>query len=410
MLVDGTDLRRKIGCTVLEPQHAIGLLSQVAEALDAARAEGLIHRDVKPSNILISPSGHAYLADFGHRPRDLASGDELTEPGAIIGTWDYLWRKPERGVCGGSLGRRAGRPVLPGLRPCSKCLTGSDSVYPGRRRWWGTVGRSSAPAPRPRRPCSCRRSLPAADRGACGLRLAKDPPPVVSPRRRPSCWPRPRRRCSRVFDDQSRRSCAASPSACPPGPRPGPRISARSVRSHFHAGRTELVCPPLIRRPVACSPLPLTPGSAQLRGLTNAAWFHARGATRSSADLLRSGWRQQLGTRRNPWLLGRNVGLLASCSVLRARASSLALHRLTDPAESRRGGHKIIPAPPREPIRSARLAHRPRARLIDTDPAEPRAALSGSRPPASARRGGGRDSRWNLGAISRRRPPSTRGA
>jgi serine/threonine protein kinase len=67
--VDGTDLRERLADgRRLTPQGAVRIVAQVAAALDAAHARGLVHRDVKPANILITGaegSEHAYLADFG---------------------------------------------------------------------------------------------------------------------------------------------------------------------------------------------------------------------------------------------------------------------------------------------------------------------------------------------------------
>ena len=92
MLVDGRDLARTIAVLgPLDPELLITLIRQVASALDAAHAKQFVHRDVKPSNILLTSSDpqHAYLTDFGIA-KQLGGGDDLTKSSAWVGTVDYL--------------------------------------------------------------------------------------------------------------------------------------------------------------------------------------------------------------------------------------------------------------------------------------------------------------------------------
>jgi serine/threonine protein kinase len=87
--VAGTDLRRLLELEgPLEPARALNVLAQVAGALDAAHAHGLVHRDVKPANVLVDID-RAYLGDFGLTKRFDATGG-MTGVGQILGTVDYL--------------------------------------------------------------------------------------------------------------------------------------------------------------------------------------------------------------------------------------------------------------------------------------------------------------------------------
>lgn len=91
-LVRGTDLQSMIDKAALDPTHAVAIITQIAAALDAAHAEGLIHRDVKPENIIVTPADFAYLVDFGIA--EVMGDTRLTAAGAQIGSWAYM--APER--------------------------------------------------------------------------------------------------------------------------------------------------------------------------------------------------------------------------------------------------------------------------------------------------------------------------
>ncbi len=67
---------------------AMNVLASVAGALDAAHALGIVHRDVKPANVLMDPGPEVFLADFG-LARDM-NGEQLTVPGQVLGTIDYM--------------------------------------------------------------------------------------------------------------------------------------------------------------------------------------------------------------------------------------------------------------------------------------------------------------------------------
>ena len=91
-LVQGETLHGLLESGPIDPSRAVSIISQVGAALDAAHAEGLIHRDVKPANIIVTAADFAYLVDFGIA--QTAGDTKLTTAGTHIGSLDYM--APER--------------------------------------------------------------------------------------------------------------------------------------------------------------------------------------------------------------------------------------------------------------------------------------------------------------------------
>jgi tetratricopeptide (TPR) repeat protein len=87
--VAGPDLRQLLAAEHVSPARAVHILGQIAGALDAAHAAGLVHRDVKPANILVGAGDRAFLTDFG-LTRLAAATDGPTEQGEWVGSPDYI--------------------------------------------------------------------------------------------------------------------------------------------------------------------------------------------------------------------------------------------------------------------------------------------------------------------------------
>jgi tRNA A-37 threonylcarbamoyl transferase component Bud32 len=167
--VDGLDLRellRREGR--LDPERAVELLGEVAQALDAAHEVGLVHRDVKPGNILVAAADgeeHAYVCDFG-LARHVSSVGSLTGDRGFVGTVDYV---PPEQIEGGALDRRADVYSLGCV--LFECLTGAR---PFDRESELSVVFAHLNEPPPR-PSLLRPGLPTSFDGVIERALAKSP-------------------------------------------------------------------------------------------------------------------------------------------------------------------------------------------------------------------------------------------
>jgi YVTN family beta-propeller protein len=168
--VDGIDLAALLARDgPMAPEQALEIVGQVAGALDAAHTRGLVHRDVKPANVLLAVEDgavtHAYLADFGLTKR-IGGARGLTVSGQVLGTIDYV--APEQ-IEGGQVDGRADQYALGCV--LFECLTGT---VPFRRDGELAVLWAHVNDPPPRI-SEYRPDLPAALDDVIGRALAKAP-------------------------------------------------------------------------------------------------------------------------------------------------------------------------------------------------------------------------------------------
>jgi serine/threonine-protein kinase len=163
-LVEGRDLQEVLSEGPLEPARAVRIIEQVAKALQAAHKIGLVHRDVKPSNVLLDQEDFAYLIDFG-----IARGADqtrLTGTGAMIGSFHYM--APER-----FRAREADARADIYALACVlyECLTGSPP-FPGDSMESQVAGHLTDPPPQP---STTQSTVPPPFDAVIAKGMAKDP-------------------------------------------------------------------------------------------------------------------------------------------------------------------------------------------------------------------------------------------
>ncbi|HEY2504629.1 MAG TPA: serine/threonine-protein kinase PknH/PknJ [Mycobacterium sp.] len=164
-LIEGTDLDsvlKRFG--PLTPPRAVAIITQIASALDAAHAAGVMHRDVKPPNILVTREDFAYLVDFGIA--SATTDEKLTQLGTAVGTWKYM--APER-FSNGEVTYRADIYALACV--LHEALTGSP---PYRADSASTLVTAHLMGPIPQ-PSAVRSGIPKAFDGVIARGMAKKP-------------------------------------------------------------------------------------------------------------------------------------------------------------------------------------------------------------------------------------------
>ena len=208
----------------LTPARAMALVAQAADALHAAHEKGIVHRDVKPGNLLVRPNGTLVLTDFGiARSAAIA---QLTAAGSVLGTASYI--SPEQ--ASGAQAPRCPTSTPSAWSPTSACPASARSRATTRCR--SRCGTS----------VTCRRRCPPTSRGrSCSSSSAR--------------WPRTRRPAGPA-PPRSRRRRGGSPVAVAPRPAPASRWrAARPARVTGRPARLARRVHPVSGPPVSGGPM-----------------------------------------------------------------------------------------------------------------------------------------------------------
>lgn len=163
-LIEGRDLHQILTEGALPLSQAVSIIEQVASALQAAHRIGLIHRDVKPSNILVGEDDFAYLIDFGIART--AGQTSLTATSGVVGTWAYM--APER-LSSDQTDSRADVYALACV--LHECLTGAQP-FPASSLERQIAAHIAEPPPRP---STVQPTVPTAMDAVIAKGMAKDP-------------------------------------------------------------------------------------------------------------------------------------------------------------------------------------------------------------------------------------------
>jgi serine/threonine-protein kinase len=249
-LVEGRDLEIVMADGPMPPRRAVKIIEQVAKALHAAHQAGLVHRDVKPSNILIDADDFAYLIDFGIARA--ADDSRLTEAGFAPGTLRYM--APER--LQGNPDEEDGRVDVYALA-CTlyECLTGQP---PFRGTDYPSLIAAHLNSPPPK-PSATRPHVPAQLDAVIANGMAKDPNDRYATTVELA---NAARDALTVSTSQSATALASTlPSASPRAPR-GPRLGRRAKFALIAGGIAVVAVVAIVLGVVLHGGSPSPPGAA----------------------------------------------------------------------------------------------------------------------------------------------------
>jgi eukaryotic-like serine/threonine-protein kinase len=232
--VEGPTLAQRIRQGPVAPEEALGILRELADAVDYLHAQGVIHRDVKPANILLDRAGHVKLTDLGIASAAQATG--ITTTGTVLGTPSYMAPELFEGarattaadvysVAAIAFEMLTGRRIREGGTPAVIAMRATSDPPPDLREVWPDAealaevldrGLARAPADRPQSATALVDEIEAAldERGATA---AEAPATTVAAAAAAAPAPAPQRTAE---VDVERPPERAAPAAAPPPPRP----------------------------------------------------------------------------------------------------------------------------------------------------------------------------------------------